>query len=118
MRDMRNPDIMRRRTGDAIQLGVSGLPRAEGFRTREAERQATCTDTILSKQQMDSVMSAVSEHGITAQALTGKATGDYVAGFVQGAASSSSDVFAQSVPARNASAPPLSVICDASALVP
>ena len=118
MRNVYNPDIMKRRMGDAIQLGVSGLPRTEGFRTREAERQATCTDTVHSKQLRESVMNAVSEHGMTAQALTGKAMGDFGASFAQGAASSSSDAYAQSLPARNVSAPPMDITCAASALEP
>ena len=63
-------------------------------------------------------MNAVSEHGIISQGLAGKAMGDFGAIVVQGAASSSSDMYAQSLPARNVSAPPMTSICDASALEP
>ena len=63
-------------------------------------------------------MDAMSEHGITAQVLTGKAMGEFGSAVVQGAASSSSDMCAQCLLARNVSAPPFSVICDASAPEP
>ena len=69
--DLRNPDIMKRGTGVAIQLGVVGVPRTEGVRTRASRREVGCRDTIYSKQQMDNGMNALSEHGVTAQALTG-----------------------------------------------
>jgi hypothetical protein len=72
-RDIANADIVRRGTGVDTQLGVMGVPRREGYRGRESNRIVTCSDTIHSKHQMDLIMQALSQHGATAQALTGKA---------------------------------------------
>ena len=117
-RDIGNADIVRRGTGLATQLGVLGVPRTEGYRGRESNRIVTRSDTIHSKHQMDSIMQNLSQHGATAQALTGKAMGELGAVFMQGSASSSSDTMVQYLPPRNISAPPASVICEPSALEP
>ena len=74
-RDIANADIVRRGTGLDMQLGVLGVPRTEGYRLRASKRSVTCTDSMHSKQQMDSILQNLSEHGATAQALTGKAIG-------------------------------------------
>lgn len=68
---------MRRGNGVDTQLGVMGVPRTEGYRGREYNRIGTCSATIHSKHQMDSIVQILSQHGATAQALTGKAMGDF-----------------------------------------
>ena len=55
-RDIANADIVRRGIGVDTQLGVMGVPRTEGYRGRESNRIVTCSDTIHSKRQMDSIM--------------------------------------------------------------
>ena len=54
-----NADIVRRGTGLDPQLGVLGVPRTEGYRGRESNRIVTCSDTIHSRDQMDSHMQSV-----------------------------------------------------------
>jgi len=76
-RDIANVDIVRRGTGVDTQLGVMGVPRTDGYCGRESNRIVTCSDTIHSKHQMDSIMQILSQHGATAQALTGKAMGEF-----------------------------------------
>jgi hypothetical protein len=76
-RDFANPEIVRRGTGADTQLGVFGVPRTEGFRARESRRDVTCTDTIVTRSMMDAALSELAEHGTTAQALTGRAMGDF-----------------------------------------
>ena len=61
-------------------------------------------------------MNTLSEHGTTAQALTGQAMAEFGSVFVQGAASSSSDTFLPALPARAVSAPLASSVCDEGAL--
>jgi hypothetical protein len=117
-RDIANADIVRRGTGVDTQLGVMGVPRTEGYRGRESNRIVTCSDTVRSNHQMDSIMQHLSQHGATAQALTGKAMGELGAVVMQRSASSSSDTMVQYLPPRNISAPPASVICEPSALEP
>ena len=117
-RDCANADIVRRAIGVDTQLGVMGVPRTQGYRGRDSIRIVTCSDTIHSVQQMDSVMQNLLQHGATAQALTGKAMGELGAVFMQGSASSSSDTMVQYLPPRNISAPPASVICEPNALEP
>ena len=46
-RDFANPDIVRRGSGTDTQLGVVGVPRTQGFRSRQSRRDATCADTII-----------------------------------------------------------------------
>ena len=117
-RDFANPDIVRRGTGTDTQLGVLGVPRTEGFRVRECRREVTCTDTLVGANMMGTALNDLAEHGTTAQALTGKAMGDFGVAFLHGAASTCSDTLPPSLPARVACAPPSSVVCDASALEP
>ena len=100
-RDFANADIVRRAIGVDTQLGVMGVPRTQGYRGRESNRIATCSDTIHSVQQMDSIMQILAQHGATAQALTGKAMGELGAVCMQGSASSSSDTMVQYLPPRN-----------------
>ena len=75
-RDFANADIVRRGTGLDTEFGVLGVPRTEGYRSRESKRSVTCTDSTHSKQQMGAILQNLSEHGATTQALTGKAMGE------------------------------------------
>jgi hypothetical protein len=63
-------------------------------------------------------MHDLAEHGTTAQALTGRAMGEFGAVFIQGAASSSSDTLPPSLPPRQLSAPLANVVCDPLLLEP
>ena len=117
-RDFANADIVRRGTGADTQLGVLGIPRTEGYRYRESARKVTCSDSVHSATDLSTTMHELSEHGTTAQALTGRAMGEFGAVFVQGAASSSSDTLPPSLPPRLVSAPPPNVICDPQVLEP
>ena len=117
-RDFANKDIVRRGTGLDTQLGVLGIPRTEGYRYRESQRLVTCTDSVHGATDMAAVMKELGEHGTTAQALTGRAMGEFGNVFVQGAASSSSDTLPPSLPPRLLSAPPSNVICDPKVLQP
>ena len=117
-RDFANKDIVRRGTGLDTQLGVLGIPRTEGYRYRESQRLVTCTDSVHGATDMAVVMKELGEHGTTAQALTGRAMGEFGNVFVQGAASSSSDTLPPSLPPRLLSAPPSNVICDPKVLQP
>ena len=46
IRDVRNPDIRRRGTGDDMRLGVVGGSRTTGFRGRESRREITRADMV------------------------------------------------------------------------
>ena len=83
-RDFANADIVRRGTGVDTQLGVLGIPRTEGYRYRESARKVTCSDSVHSATDLSTTMHELSEHGTTAQALTGRAMGEFGAVFVQG----------------------------------
>ena len=118
LRDLRNPDIVRRGSGTDTMLGVAGVARTEGDRVRESRREVTCTDTVHTKVQMADAMQSVSAHGISARALTGEAMGDFGVVFTTGAASSNGDGLLQLLPARSVSALPPSVVCDVATLEP
>ena len=117
-RDFANPDIVRRGTGADTQLGVLGVPRTEGFRARESRRDVTCTDTIVTSTMMDAALSELAEHGTTAQALTGRAMGDFGVVFQHGRAITISDTLPSSLPPCTACPPPSSALCDPTALEP
>ena len=55
-RDFANLDIVRRGNGKDTQLGVVGVPRTEGFRTRESSRRVTCTDTVVTGSIVDTAL--------------------------------------------------------------
>ena len=67
LRNFATPDIVRHGSGVDAQLGVVGVPRTEGFRPRESRREVACNDAIHSKQQAETVMKALSEHGASAR---------------------------------------------------
>ncbi|WP_353239605.1 hypothetical protein [Limnohabitans sp.] len=117
-RDYGNPDIVRRGTGTDTQLGVLGVPRTQGYRRRESARQVKCVDSVHGATEMANALNLLADHGTTAQALTGRAMGDFGLAFLQGAASSSSDTQPASLPARVASTPPINAVCDPSLLEP
>jgi hypothetical protein len=118
MKDMQNPDIAKRGTGEDLQLGVVGVSRTVGFRGRESRKEITCSDTIVSGKQMDSYLKDMACHGMSGQALTGKAMGAFGSPFAPGAASSSSVTALAALPAQAPSAPPSSVVCKPEALEP
>ena len=117
-RDFANADVVRRGTGPDTQLGVSGVPRTQGYRYRESLCQVTCSDSVHTNSELDTAMRHLADHGTTAQALTGRAMGEFGSVFMHGAASSSSDTLQTSLPARSVSAPPVNVLCDPTALAP
>ena len=117
-RDLRNVEIRRRGSGDETQLGVAGLPRTQGFRERESRREVACSDSIHSKSEMRASLQSLAEHGITQRALTGEAMGDFGAVFAQGASSYNGDALAPTLPPRNASSVPYSVVCEPAVLEP
>ncbi|MFM7990605.1 MAG: hypothetical protein ACKPKO_65920, partial [Candidatus Fonsibacter sp.] len=49
-------------------------------------------DSVHCASEITSAMNELADHGTTAQALTGRAMGEFGAVFLQGAASSSSDM--------------------------
>jgi hypothetical protein len=97
---------------------VAGLPRTQGFRERESRREVACTDSIHSKSEMRASLQSLAEHGITSRALTGEAMGDFGAVFAQGASSYNGDALAPTLPPRNASSVPSSVVCEPAVLEP
>ena len=117
-KDMQNPDIAKRGTGEDLQLGVVGVSRTVGFRGRESRKEITCSDTIVSGKQMDSYLKDMACHGMSGQALTGKAMGVFGSPFAPGAASSSSVTALAALPVQAPSAPPSSVVCKPEALEP
>ena len=109
---------MRRGTGVDTQIGVLGVPRTEGYRYRESLREVTCKDSIHCATELRQATHDLAEHGTTAQALTGRAMGEFGAVFIQGAATSSSDTLPPSLPPRQLSAPLANVVCDPLLLEP
>jgi len=104
-RDFATADVVRHGTGLDTQLGVSGVPRTQGYRYRESLCQVTCSDSVHTNSELDTAMRHLADHGTTAQALTGRAMGEFGSVFMHGAASSSSDTLQTSLPARSVSAP-------------
>jgi hypothetical protein len=118
MKDMQNPDIAKRGTGEDLQLGVVGVSRTIGFRGRESREEITCSDTISTGKHMDSYLEYLAGHDMSGQALTGKAMGEFGSPVAPGAASSSSVTALAALPAQAPSTPPSSAVCKPEALQP